>query len=145
MEQTWYEVLSVSRAATEKEIKVAFRKLSKQYHPDEHPGDAECERRFKEVSEAYSILSDQDKRKEYDKQLLGAAGEEGRPFKNNESQASPIPGFDFQNVNGSFESFFGFNPVTKNIVNEKKMNPEAKKKNPLDAGDLFESFMGIKR
>lgn len=145
MEQNWYEVLGVPRMVTDKEIKAAFRKLSKQYHPDDHPGDVECERKFKEISEAYSILSDRKKREEYDKLLGGAAGQRGQPYQSKGGQSTPMPGFDFQNVNTSFESFFGFNPATKDIVNEKKMNPKAKTKNPLDAGDLFESFMGIKR
>ena len=54
----WYRVLQISRQASEGEIKSAYRKLAKKYHPDAHPGDAECESRFKEITEAYTILSD---------------------------------------------------------------------------------------
>lgn len=67
----YYEILGVGRNADEKEIKAAFRKLSLQYHPDRHSGKSESERKeaeekFKEIAEAYSVLSDKDKRKHYD-------------------------------------------------------------------------------
>ena len=52
----YYEVLGVSKTATDDELKKAFRKLAKQYHPDLHPGDKECEEKFKEVNEAYDCL-----------------------------------------------------------------------------------------
>lgn len=62
----YYEVLGVSRTATDQEIKSAFRKLAKEYHPDRNPGDAEAEQKFKEVNEAYEVLKDQQKRGAYD-------------------------------------------------------------------------------
>lgn len=62
----YYRVLGVSRSAGDKEIKRAFRKLARENHPDLHPGDAEAERRFKEVNEAHEVLSDPEKRKKYD-------------------------------------------------------------------------------
>ena len=68
----YYEVLGVSKTATDDELKKAFRKLAKQYHPDLHPGDKECEEKFKEVNEAYEVLSDKDKRARYDQ--FGHAG-----------------------------------------------------------------------
>ena len=58
----YYEVLGVSKTATEDELKKAYRKLAKENHPDLHPGDKACEARFKEINEAYEILSDSDKR-----------------------------------------------------------------------------------
>jgi molecular chaperone DnaJ len=77
MARDYYEVLEVARTCTEVELKAAFRKLAMQHHPDRNPGDAEAEARFKEVNEAYSILSDQQKRAAYDR--FGHAGVNGGP------------------------------------------------------------------
>lgn len=82
----YYEVLGVSRTATEKEIKSAFRKLARQYHPDTNRGNKAAEEKFKEISEAYEVLGDTDKRKHYD--ALGSGFRSGSDF-------TPPPGFDF--------------------------------------------------
>ncbi len=63
----YYQILGIARTADEKEIKRAFRKLAQQYHPDKNPGDKEAERKFKEVNEANTVLSDPDKRSKYDR------------------------------------------------------------------------------
>ncbi|MBO5733999.1 MAG: DnaJ domain-containing protein, partial [Clostridia bacterium] len=68
----FYEVLGVQRGATDDEIKKAYRKLAKKYHPDLNPDDNSAEAKFKEVSEAYEILSDKEKRSRYDQ--FGHAG-----------------------------------------------------------------------
>jgi len=62
----YYEVLGVEKGASAADIKKAYRKLTKENHPDLHPGDKECEERFKEANEAYEVLSDEEKRKKYD-------------------------------------------------------------------------------
>ena len=72
----YYDVLGVNRGADEKEIKRAYRKLAKKYHPDTNPGDKEAEQKFKEITEAYNVLSDAEKKKLYD-QYGFAAFEEG--------------------------------------------------------------------
>ncbi len=95
----YYEVLGVSRDADDAEIKKAYRKLAKQYHPDTNPGDADAERKFKEASEAYAVLSDADKRRQYD-QFGHAAFDDG---------AGGAGGFDFSGMDFSdIFSEFGF-------------------------------------
>ena len=62
----YYEVLGIDKSASADDIKKAYRKKAKEFHPDLHPGDKECEQKFKEVNEAYEVLSDADKRAKYD-------------------------------------------------------------------------------
>ena len=79
-----YEVLGVSKSASQDEIKKAYRKLARQYHPDKNPGDQEAEERFKEVQGAYDVLSNSEKRKQYDqfgsRVFSGAGGPRGGNF-----------------------------------------------------------------
>ncbi|HQU00758.1 MAG TPA: DnaJ domain-containing protein, partial [Acidimicrobiales bacterium] len=76
-----YEVLEVDASASQEELKKAYRRLARQLHPDANPGDPSAEARFKEVSQAYEILSDPDRRANYDRfgQDVGA-GAQGNPF-----------------------------------------------------------------
>ncbi len=80
--KNYYDVLGVSKTASQDEIKSAYRKLAKQYHPDFHPGDASAAEKFKEINEANEVLSDENKRKQYDFELehpgMGQGG--GNPF-----------------------------------------------------------------
>src|SRR5437879_24693 len=66
LEKDYYKTLGVTKTAKQADIKAAYRKLARKYHPDANKGDASAEARFKEVSEAYSVLSDEKRRKEYD-------------------------------------------------------------------------------
>lgn len=80
--KNYYDVLGVSKTASQDEIKSAYRKLAKQYHPDFHPGDAAAAEKFKEINEANAVLSDEEKRKQYDYELEhpGMSGMGGNPF-----------------------------------------------------------------
>ena len=73
----YYKILGVPKKATEKEIKAAYRKLARKHHPDVNAGDPKAEAKFKEVGEAYEVLSDPDKRKRYD--TLGADWQSSKP------------------------------------------------------------------
>jgi molecular chaperone DnaJ len=66
LDKDFYKILGVAKDAQEAEIKKTYRKLARQFHPDSNPGDAKAEAKFKEISEAFSVLSDKDQRKEYD-------------------------------------------------------------------------------
>ena len=119
-----YKILGVSRTASDKDIKQAYRKLARQYHPDVNPGNKSAEEKFKEINNAYEILSDPEKRKKYDQfgdkwqyadQFAGAQG--GNPFE----------GFSgFKNAGGN--SNFSYQYVDMSDLG--------------DLGDLFKGFTG---
>ena len=94
----YYEVLGVSKDADDAAIKKAYRALAKKYHPDMNPGDAEAEKKFKEASEAYAVLSDAEKRRQYDQ--FGHAAFEGGA-----GGAGGFGGFDFNGAD--FGDIFG--------------------------------------
>src|SRR3954449_11711349 len=73
----YYKTLGVDKKASADEIKKAYRKLARQYHPDRNPGDKQAEERFKEISAAYDVLGDADKRKQYDRGGMFAGGGPG--------------------------------------------------------------------
>lgn len=90
-EKDYYKILGVSRAASADEIKKAFRKQAMKYHPDKNKGDKQAEERFKEINEAYAVLSDPEKRKQYD--TFGSSD-----FNKRYTQEDIFRNFDFGNV-----------------------------------------------
>ncbi len=101
----YYEVLGVKRDASPDEIKRAYRKLARKYHPDVNPGDKGAEERFKEISEAYEVLSDPEKRKQYDAMGhaafgAGFGGAGAGPQWEEFTQGTGGPGFDFSDLFG---------------------------------------------
>jgi curved DNA-binding protein len=103
----YYKILDVARDASQEEVSKAFKKLARKYHPDLNPDDAEAEKKFKEINEAYEVLKDPEKRKRYDQ--LGADWEHGQHF-------DPPPGYENvhftfggpggQHFGGEFSDFF---------------------------------------
>src|SRR3954449_9205604 len=98
----YYEVLGVERGADDQTIKSSYRKLALKYHPDRNPGDQEAEERFKEAAEAYSVLSDSQKRATYDR--FGHQGLQGAA----NSGVNPDAFSDFSDI---FGDFFGINDI----------------------------------
>ncbi len=145
--EDFYKVLGVPRTATESELKSAYRKLAKRYHPDTHPGDKECEERFRQINEAYDTLSNPTKRSKYDREYKTdnrRKTESGKSEETRKRNPNVSPEMDFANIHKTFEQFFGFNPDSHDVVNEDKLNPN-KKGNPLDTTAFFEKFMGVKK
>lgn len=115
MAKDFYETLGISKGATDQEIKRAYRKMALQYHPDKHKGDKDSETKFKEINNAYEVLSDKQKRSQYDQfgeagaQGFGGQGGQGAGF----GQGYNGQGFDFSSFSDSggfadiFETFFG--------------------------------------
>ena len=142
----YYEVLGVSKNASEDEIKKAYRPKAKQYHPDRHPNDQECEAKFKEAGEAYEVLSDSQKRARYDQfghagvdpSAAGGAGAYG-------GSGGFGGGFDFGDLGDIFEDFFGGFGGARS----QRTNPNAPRRgNDLRAAltiDFMESCKGTQK
>src|SRR5688572_10513786 len=129
----YYATLGVTKAASEKEIKQAFRKLARKHHPDVNPGDKQAETRFKEINEAYEVLGDPAKRKKYDD--LGA---NWRMYEQAESQGGANPFAGRWNVNmggGGGGTGGGFRTMSQEEMEE--LFGEA---NPFS--DFFTTFFG---
>ena len=110
LEKDFYKILGVSKDASEKELTKAYRALARKYHPDANPDDAKAEERFKEISEAYDVLSDADRREEYDeiRRLgpLGGFGAGGGPGGAGASTGGGF-GFDASNLSDLLGDMFG--------------------------------------
>src|SRR5688572_23674579 len=91
MAKSLYDTLGVGKSASADEIKRAYRKLARKYHPDHNPDDAQAEERFKEVQAAYDVLSDSEKRRQYD--TFGSIN--GRPGPGGAGAGTGTPGADF--------------------------------------------------
>lgn len=136
----YYEVLGVSKSASDDELKKAYRSLAKKYHPDLHPDDKEAEAHFKEVNEAYEVLSDKDKRAKYDQFGFAgvdpnySAGQGGGAY----GGAGGFGGFGggFGDVGDIFESFFG-----GGFGGSQRSNPNAPRRGQDVRTNMTISFM----
>src|ERR1700719_4071117 len=106
--QDYYELLGVSRKAAQKEIRQAYRKLARKYHPDLNPGDKSAEEKFKQVQEAYDVLSDAKKRQMYDQFGFDAERRTAAPPEQDPGAHFDFGGFDFGGAGGTnFRDLFG--------------------------------------
>lgn len=145
----YYEVLGVSKSASEDEIKKAYRKLARQYHPDLHPDDEACADKFKEVNEAYEVLSDADKKARYDQ--FGHAGVDpnyqgggyggGNPFSGGFGDMGDIFDTIFGSGFGGF-SGSGFSGFTRNNTNAPRKGQDISVNVTID---FMEACKGIKK
>ncbi len=135
----YYKILGVSEQAEEEQIKQAYRRLAKKYHPDLNPNDSEAEEKFKNVVEAYETLGDTDKRKEYD--LKRTKTGDGRKRESTASAKSPDK--NMADFTKDMERYFGFS-FAGGQTEKQKTGADGKKRNPLDVTEMFEAFMKVK-
>src|SRR5881296_4199447 len=119
--QDYYELLGVPRKASAKDIRSAFRKLARKYHPDLNPGDKSAEEKFKQLQEAYEVLSDEKKRQIYDQ--YGFYSDNIPPEGRGSATAAGAPGFDFSGFDfsdfgGGGEKQVGFGESFRDIFSQ---------------------------
>ena len=127
----YYKILGVEESASADEIKKAFRKLAREYHPDKTGGDKNKEKIFMEINEAYEILGNEESRKNYHNK---GNNNKNNPTQSNEKNYSK--GFDMNDFEKHFESFFGFSKEGE------KVNKNSQK---INTDNMFNSFFNIKK
>lgn len=138
MAKDYYSILGVGRSATEKEIKQAYRKLARKYHPDVNPNKKEAEEKFKEVSEAYEVLSDQEKRRLYDR-----FGENWRTGGMSPPGTGGPGGFTYQTYGGFPESDLGsasFSDIFENLFGAGTRTGRQRPARPAQGEDIQEEI-----
>src|SRR5436305_6694357 len=117
LEKDYYKALGVSKTAKPAEIKAAYRKLARKYHPDANKGDASAEERFKEISEAYSVLSDEKRGKEYDEARSLFGGGFRVPAGSRPGQQGGFGGFDLGDIFGNTGEGGGLGDIFGGVFN----------------------------
>lgn len=140
----YYQILQVSEQADEEQIKKAYRKLAKKYHPDLHPNDAAAEAKFKDVVEAYEVLGDAAKRRDYDLKRKGTGDYCGQTAKDAGRNGRKSSDIDIGNFTKDMERYFGFSFSGQQSAQQKNKQSTGQKKNPLDVTEMFEAFMKMK-
>lgn len=133
----YYRILGISEQADEEQIKQAYRKLAKKYHPDLNPDNPEAEAKFKDVVEAYETLGDAEKRKKYDSKR-NKAGERST-VGSGQAAKTPDMNINMGKFTKDMERYFGFSFNGKDAGQPKAAGTG--KKNPLDMTEMFEAYM----
>ncbi len=143
--KNYYEILGVSEQASTQEIKQAYRKLAKHYHPDVVKDDAEKTKKMYEIQEAYQCLGEEEKRKKYDEARLKAKEKFASKGWNNKKNGNTDSNRqDFVPNMSQFEQFFGFQPG-KGMETYQHKGAGAKKANgPINPEEMFATFFGMK-
>lgn len=149
----YYQLLGVDAGADAATIKNAFRKLAKKYHPDTNPGDKEAELKFKDINEAYAILSDDTKRAKYDAELKGAAtgsrttsqgggmNQQSARQKNPNMGKAPNMADFYESFRNSFDNLMGQDMKMNEEKNQKKAGAQP---DFMNVNQQFASFFGFK-
>ena len=139
----YYEILDVSRVATYEEIKAKYRKLALKYHPDRNPDNKEAEEMFKQISEAYEVLGDKEKREKYDEEMnnnVKYSKNKENKTKNDYNYSSASSNFSFNpnDIKNMFENMFSTDNLGKN-------NKDKAREHKVNMQNSFENFFNPKK